>query len=294
MNLRDGLIQKFAEWDPTRHSRDDHGRFDGNGGGTDAGRDTKGRLRPPSHQDAHPGRPIATHPPSAPKVPGAISRIAAQQEPRKKESILDTVRDMVKHGPFGLHGRLVRAFAWDPEAHPRDERGRFDPAEGSDSSAKATEVRKEAAYGSPEYVKKGVERAREVKEGKRKPPLEKARERRDKESAAQAPRRTLDPEKSKASKDRLMERIRQRHEERKNDPAVPAQVTQLLLAAGNAESLISWFNDGAAGQIPWGEHGAFDACVNIASKHMDDDQAKGFCAEREHDATGHWPGEKKT
>lgn len=61
----------------------------------------------------------------------------------------------------------------------------------------------------------------------------------------------------------------------------------------DASGLIAWFNDGADGKIDWGEHGAFAACVAIAGDHMDDDQAKGFCAERHHDATGEWPGAKK-
>lgn len=63
--------------------------------------------------------------------------------------------------------------------------------------------------------------------------------------------------------------------------------------AGNPEALIRWFNEGADGQIEWGESGSFDACVDIASEHMDEDQAKGFCNLRHHDATGHYPGEKK-
>lgn len=65
-----------------------------------------------------------------------------------------------------------------------------------------------------------------------------------------------------------------------------------LLAApqGNPEALRQWYNDGADGQINWGEHGDFDACVAIASNHMDAEQAKGFCAERHNDVTGEYPG----
>lgn len=63
--------------------------------------------------------------------------------------------------------------------------------------------------------------------------------------------------------------------------------------AGNPDALREWFNNGADGKIDWGEPGSFASCVDLASEHMDEDQAKGFCAERHHDATGHWPGEKK-
>lgn len=56
------------------------------------------------------------------------------------------------------------------------------------------------------------------------------------------------------------------------------------------DSLIKWFNDGADGAIDWGTGGDFEACVSEAGKHMDDDMAKGFCANRHHDATGEWPG----
>lgn len=70
-------------------------------------------------------------------------------------------------------------------------------------------------------------------------------------------------------------------------------VAALLAAQGDPQPLRDWFNEGADGQIQWGESGSFEACVRIAGDHMDEEQAKGFCAERHHDATGHWPGEKK-
>jgi 2'-5' RNA ligase len=57
-----------------------------------------------------------------------------------------------------------------------------------------------------------------------------------------------------------------------------------------AAKLIAWFNAGAGGKIKWGTPGDFDACVRIAGKHMTPDQAKGFCALRHRDATGHRPG----
>jgi len=55
---------------------------------------------------------------------------------------------------------------------------------------------------------------------------------------------------------------------------------------GNPQALIDWFNNGADGQIDWGNPGDFQACVDIASNHMDEDQAHGFCQERHIDATG--------
>lgn len=63
-------------------------------------------------------------------------------------------------------------------------------------------------------------------------------------------------------------------------------------AAGDvkARKLIEWFVKGADGQIAWGTPGDFDACVRIAGKHMAPAKAKGFCANRHHDATGQWPG----
>jgi hypothetical protein len=67
----------------------------------------------------------------------------------------------------------------------------------------------------------------------------------------------------------------------------------VMAAPGNPDALREWFNEGADGQIDWGEHGAFDSCVAIASEHMDEEQAKGFCAERHNDAVGKYPGAKE-
>jgi len=53
---------------------------------------------------------------------------------------------------------------------------------------------------------------------------------------------------------------------------------------GNAQGLIDWYNNGANGQINWGEHGDFDACVAIAGKYLDNPE--GFCQRRHMDATG--------
>ncbi len=64
-----------------------------------------------------------------------------------------------------------------------------------------------------------------------------------------------------------------------------------LTGEARAAKLIAWFNAGAGGRIRWGTPGDFDACVRIAGKHMRPDQAKGFCALRHKDATGHRPGQ---
>ena len=61
-----------------------------------------------------------------------------------------------------------------------------------------------------------------------------------------------------------------------------------IAKAGNAAALIEWYNDGADGQIEWGEPGDFDACVAIAGAHIDD--AEGFCNLRHQDAVGGAPG----
>ncbi|WP_170223052.1 2'-5' RNA ligase family protein [Nonomuraea turkmeniaca] len=60
---------------------------------------------------------------------------------------------------------------------------------------------------------------------------------------------------------------------------------------GQVEQLRTWYVRGeGAARIRWNTAGAFDRCVVIASEHMTPDQAKGYCAERHHDATGRWPG----
>lgn len=56
--------------------------------------------------------------------------------------------------------------------------------------------------------------------------------------------------------------------------------------AGDPSALIEWFNNGADGQIDWGSEGDWDQCVSVASEHMDEDQAQGFCQLRHMDATG--------
>lgn len=54
--------------------------------------------------------------------------------------------------------------------------------------------------------------------------------------------------------------------------------------AGNPQALIDWYNSGADGQIQWGQHGDFDACVAIAGKYISNPE--GFCQLRHIDATG--------
>lgn len=63
-------------------------------------------------------------------------------------------------------------------------------------------------------------------------------------------------------------------------------------AKGNTTALHNFYNSGASGKIDWGKSGSFDSCVTIASKHMTDEQAKGFCAERHNDAVGKYPSQK--
>jgi hypothetical protein len=46
---------------------------------------------------------------------------------------------------------------------------------------------------------------------------------------------------------------------------------------------------GKSAGIPFGTPGAFDECVTRVTPHLGAG-AKGYCAERFHDATGKWPG----
>jgi len=75
--------------------------------------------------------------------------------------------------------------------------------------------------------------------------------------------------------------------------AVAAEATKAIHKAGNPDALRDWYNDGAGGQIDWGSEGDFDACVDVASQYMDDDQARGFCNLRHQDAVGGPPGTEK-
>ena len=58
--------------------------------------------------------------------------------------------------------------------------------------------------------------------------------------------------------------------------------------------LAEWWERGeGAAKIRWGTPGDFDRCVRLAvdEAHMDPGQAKGFCNERHHAATGMWPSQ---
>jgi len=49
-----------------------------------------------------------------------------------------------------------------------------------------------------------------------------------------------------------------------------------------------WTHGEGAAKIRWGEGGDFDRCVHELEKHMPG-RAKGYCAERHHEALGIWP-----
>ncbi len=73
----------------------------------------------------------------------------------------------------------------------------------------------------------------------------------------------------------------------------PAYIDLALATAAvfGAEGLKSWYISGkGAEEIQWGEKGCFQRCVDIAAEHMDEDQAKGFCANCHKSAVGKWPG----
>lgn len=63
---------------------------------------------------------------------------------------------------------------------------------------------------------------------------------------------------------------------------------------GDAERLREYWEHGEGGaQIGWGTPGDFDRCVVLVTEHakFTDEQAKGYCNERHHGATGMWPSE---
>lgn len=64
----------------------------------------------------------------------------------------------------------------------------------------------------------------------------------------------------------------------------PASISASLHAAGNADALIKWYEEGADGKIDWGSPGDFEQCVSVASPHVDDPEA--FCQSRHIGATG--------
>lgn len=67
---------------------------------------------------------------------------------------------------------------------------------------------------------------------------------------------------------------------------------QIEAARSGTEALRRYWTHGEGGiKIGWGTPGDFMRCVRRLDKYMTNEQAKGFCAERHHDALGIWPGE---
>lgn len=63
---------------------------------------------------------------------------------------------------------------------------------------------------------------------------------------------------------------------------------------GDARKLkVYWLRGEGAAKLRWGTPGDFDRCVTHLSKYMRPGQAKGYCANLHHDATGMWPGDKQ-
>lgn len=63
---------------------------------------------------------------------------------------------------------------------------------------------------------------------------------------------------------------------------------------GSAERLKQYWEHGeGAAKIGWGTAGDFDRCVLLVTEHTDmtPEQAKGYCNERHHGATGMWPSQ---
>lgn len=79
-------------------------------------------------------------------------------------------------------------------------------------------------------------------------------------------------------------------------PAPPAaavvKVEEGAAGRWRARHLIAWFEHGrGAAEIGWGGPDDFAKCVALASQHMTESQAKGFCNLRHHGATGMWPAQ---
>lgn len=53
-----------------------------------------------------------------------------------------------------------------------------------------------------------------------------------------------------------------------------------------------WLRGAGALKIRWGTPGDFDRCVVELERHMPG-QAKGYCANLHHSATGMWPGDRR-
>lgn len=78
-------------------------------------------------------------------------------------------------------------------------------------------------------------------------------------------------------------------------PVHPAQAAAGIdTHPADAERLRRYWEHGeGAAKIGWGIPGDFDRCVVevVEHAHMTPEQAKGYCAERHHGATGQWPGQ---
>lgn len=70
------------------------------------------------------------------------------------------------------------------------------------------------------------------------------------------------------------------------DNATKAAVLHKASSQGNPNALRRWYDEGAGGQIDWGQPGDHAQCVAVASQYMSEDQAHGFCQLREISATG--------
>lgn len=83
-----------------------------------------------------------------------------------------------------------------------------------------------------------------------------------------------------------------------SDHLAPPTVAQMKAAGVDTAPVATeklreyWAHGEGAAKIRWGEPGDFDRCVTHLSKHMTPEQAKGYCAERHHDALGVWPGQE--
>jgi hypothetical protein len=72
--------------------------------------------------------------------------------------------------------------------------------------------------------------------------------------------------------------------------AVALKVEEGAVGEHRARHLIRWYEHGeGAARIGWGAPGDFARCVAIASEHMTEEQAKGFCNLRHHGALGIYP-----
>lgn len=63
---------------------------------------------------------------------------------------------------------------------------------------------------------------------------------------------------------------------------------------GNAEQLKRyWVAGPGAAKVAWGTPGDFTRCTVLLGRYMSAEEAKGYCANLHHAATGMWPGDKR-